>query len=167
MLRACPLVAVILCLFGCAGVRHLPDRGEKDHGIRYYRSAPYLLVHSDAKGGLITKLLYLPDQTQLMSATPNSRMASLKTALEFQDGVLTSAAEQPDSTVLPGVILSAAETILPLLAASVNTGEQIPQPSLYKITVHGDRLTFTGGEADAAIRVRLTGASDAAGGVGP
>ena len=33
-----------------------------------------------------------------MSATPRSNLASIKTALVFQDGVLTSAVEEPDST---------------------------------------------------------------------
>ena len=163
------VMAITFCLAGCAGVTHLPDGGDKDHGIRYYRTAPYLLVHSDTRGGLVTKLLYLPDQTQVMSATPKSRLASIKTSLEFQDGVLTSASEEPDSTVMPGAILSAAETVLSLLAARMEPGDKVPQPSLYKITVHGDRITFVGGEGDAPIRVRLTVAPrvDDAGGAVP
>lgn len=167
MPRVLLVAAIAVSLLGCAGVKHLPEGGERDHGIRYYRSAPYLLVHSDGKGGLITRLLYLPDQTQVMSATPRSNLASIKTALVFQDGVLTSAVEEPDSTGLPEAILTAAEAVLPLLAASMKPGDRFPQPSLYRIVVQGDRLTLIGGEAGAPIHIRLSGSTGAAGGEGP
>jgi hypothetical protein len=89
-------------------------------------------------------------------------MASLKAALEFRDGVLASASEEPGATLLPGVILAAAEEILPLLAASMEPGDRIPRPSLYRITVQGDRITFTGGEADAPVQIRLFGTAGGA-----
>jgi hypothetical protein len=159
MPRALLVVVITGCLLGCAGVKHLPERGEGDQGIRYYRSAPYLLVYSDAKGGLVSKLLYLPDQTQVMSATPRSNLASIQATLEFDDGVLTRAVEQAGSAATCSAVLSAVETVLPLLAASVRPGGRFPQPSLYRITVHGDRITFSGGEGDAPIQVNAWGLS--------
>ena len=153
MRRILLVVVVAGSLLGCAGVKHLPERGADDHGIRYYLTAPYLLVYSDAKGGLVSRLLYLPDQTQVMSATPRSSLASIQATLEFDDGVMTRAVEEPDATPLPVTILSAAEAVLPLLAGSVRPGAQFPQPSLYRITVHGDRITFTGGHGNVPVQL--------------
>jgi hypothetical protein len=155
--KAVPVLILSGLLIGCAGVRHRPaDAGDSVQGIRYYRSAPYLLVHSDAKGGIVSKIMYLPDQTQIMVAKPKSTLASLKTTLKFENGVLTSAVEEPDAGILPGAILSAAEKVLPaLLAANAKPSDTVPAPHLYRIVVEGDEISFHGGKGDEPVRVRL------------
>ena len=162
MPRAVSLFLLLGLVIGCAGVKHRPDDGsDSERGIRYYRSAPYLLVYSDAKGGIVTEIKYLPDQTQIMVARPTNTLASLKSTMEFEDGVLNSAVDEPDAGALPSAILSAAREVLPLLlAASAKPGDTVPAPHLYRIVVEGDRISFHGGPGDAPIEVKMTAAEE-------
>lgn len=177
--RSCPralspgrVARGILCLglttlvVACAAVKHAPVSCEEDPratGIRYYRSAPYLLVHSDGKGGLRSEIIWLPDQTAKMSATPSSFLAKLESTLVFDKGVLTNSTDTADATALPKAILSALEKAVPAILAmrSAEDGKPkekeclVPAPFLYRIVVEGDKITLVGGDGDVEIHAPL------------
>lgn len=162
-------LSVLICLqLACASIRHSPVSGDdKEVGIRYYESAPYLLVYSDSKGGIKTQILHLPDQTRLLSAHPKSKLASLKSTLKFQNGVLTSSEETIDTTAVPSAILDAVKTIVPsLIAAIEKRGDEVPAPYLYKIVVYGEEVFFYGSQGGETIRVKLSATSASSNGGG-
>jgi hypothetical protein len=158
-----PPISILLAVLiaGCsAGINHVPiaypGTADQPQGIRYYASARYLLVYSDSKGGIKAKILTLPDQTRLMEARPWGSGSSLKTSLSFKNGVLTESSEEVDATATSSAILSAAQTILPLLAAS-KTDNRVPAPYLYKILVQGSKVSFIGGtDPNHPIEVKLS-----------
>ncbi len=150
---------VALCSGCTAGIDYVPvvhpGTSGEPQGIRYFESARYLLVYSDSKGGIKTQILTLPDQTRLMEVRPWSKGASLKSTLKFNNGMLTEVSEEVDSTATTNAILSAAQTLLPLLAASDGDENKVPAPYLYKIMTKGDTVTFVGGPGVEEIEVKL------------
>jgi hypothetical protein len=155
------LLTLTLLLTGCyASLKHSPavDGGT---GIRYYRAAPYLLVHSDAKGGLLWRIVYLPDQSQKMMAEPIVFGGRSEMTLQFRNGVLVGASELGDTTEVPKAIIAAVQSALPLIAGALDAPkalehtDTLPAPHLYKIVVTGDQVQFLGGAGDAPIVVTL------------
>lgn len=128
-------------------------------GIRYYASAPYLLIYSDGKGGLKWQILYLPDQSQLMSASPVVHGGKVQMSLFFQNGVLGTSSVSADSTSIPTAVMAAAEAAAPLILAAFEKGPQpnFPAPYLYKIVVKDRTATFIGGPGDSSIKVPIPG----------
>ncbi len=105
----------VTSLIGCAGLEVEPvlnaaaDKAAR--GFRYYRSAPFLLVYTDNKGGLQTKLLYLPDPTRKMSVRPYNCLASNKATLVFDKGRLTQAKTEIDETAIPSAVITSLEKV--------------------------------------------------------
>lgn len=149
---------------GCAGVhyRELPYHAADEtpqvraandtgNGIRYYESAPYLLVYSDGRNGLSWEVRYLPDLTRKMTAEPYNFAASVGTTWTFKNGVLTTSKDTSDATVVPKAILAAAEKAMSAISiASLPDTKQpdtpaayyVPAPRIYKIVQHGMTVTF-------------------------
>lgn len=157
------MLAVGLCvvfLAGCESVTHAPQTKQLD-GIPYYESAPYLLVYSDGHGGLKWQIKYLPDQTRPMTVKPSAFLSHAEMNLTFQNGMLTTASTMGDSTGIPKAIISAVESILPLIGAAALETEKkngFPAPYLYKIVINGasdqaDAVSFIGGQAKYSVQV--------------
>jgi hypothetical protein len=152
MKRFVPFVLLLLTLSSCAGLTvNRVDSDDKERGIRYYESSPYLLVHTDNEGGLVTRLIYLPDPTKKMAVRPYARFASSSTTLNFKNGVLGSAETSVDETVVPKAILGAIEkaATAAIMAADEPQGEthQVPAPYLFKIVFEGNDIKLKGGQA--------------------
>ena len=157
-LRVCLTVLVMLCA-GCSASVKYAREDDPSTGIRYYESAPYLLIYSDGKGGLKWQILSLPDQSHVMTVAPvvhgggKSQMS-----LSFQNGVLGTSTVAGDTTAIPSALIAAAQAVIPLVAAAVFEGQkpaEFPKPYLYKIVVSGGTVEFLGGEGDATIRVPI------------
>jgi hypothetical protein len=159
MRRICLTMAVLLAgaLFACAGLDVKPIRNgaedESARGFRYYQPAPFLLIYSDGKGGLISQIKFLPDTTEKMSVQPYAIFATNESTLQFDVGILTQAAVTADETVVPAAGLDAlAKALGAAYKAALNapeaTGEaMVPVPYLFKIVVVGDKIILMGGEA--------------------
>ncbi len=164
MLRAC-LVAVTFLIGGCsATVKHqivADDVHEK--GVRYYDSAPYLIVYSDGMGGLKWQIRYLPDQSRLMAANPTIDGARTEMTLYFQNGVLSSASTAGDTTELPKALIGAVQSALPFLEGAKVTALDgtetkplgFPAPYLYKLIIRNDTVEFIGEQGHTKIQVPL------------
>lgn len=128
-------------------------------GVRYYESAPYLLVYSDGKGGLKWQILYLPDQSHIMTASPEVRGGKTQMTLYFQNGTLGTSSTGGDTTTIPSAILAAAQAAVPVIAAALVAEKaqspEFPKPYLYKIVWNGTAVEFQGGQADVGIRVPI------------
>jgi hypothetical protein len=156
------VVAVLaLSLSGCAWVTHREvseSNDDKADGIRYYQASPYLLVHSDGKGGIVWKIVYLPDQTKKMVAKSVNFLAKTESALTFDNGVLTSSKDVLTADTVPKAIVEAvqkaASSFLAMARAEVSE-QEIPRPHLYKIVVTGAVVEFYGGPADVPIKVTV------------
>lgn len=152
------LVAGILS--ACAGLDVKPINSEADNnvarGFRYYQPAPFLFVYSDGKGGIISKIIYLPDTTQKMSIKPYAYLASNESTLQFDTGMLTQAAAVVDETVVPTAALDSLAKVLGTVAkAALNAPESIqeatvPIPYLFKIIIKGDNIELRGGPMSGA-----------------
>ncbi len=154
-------IAILLAaglLAGCAGTTVLPastkDQEASAKGIRYYESAPFLLVYSDGKGGVVSELKFLPDVTTKRSIEPFAYLAQNETTLTFTDGVLSQSKTVVDETVVPKSIVSALEKVataaMGAAAADAPEGFQeadIPLPRLYKIVISGNDISLEGGDA--------------------
>lgn len=151
------LIATIpVILTGCAGLSVGPvakDAEDKAKGYRFYQPAPFLFVRSDGKGGLTSEIVYLPDTTQKMSVRPYAVLASNNATLSFSNGILTEAAAVVDETVVPVAFVDA----LSKAAAAAIAADQpqipqatVPVPYLFKITVHRNSITLSGGPAIGA-----------------
>jgi hypothetical protein len=155
-------LALIICLisFGCATVNvKTLDKKEDccDTGIRYYERAPFLLVYSDGKGGVVTKVHYLPDRNKLRSVHPFNFMASNKNTLNFKDGMLEDSTNIIDATAVPKAVIKAVETVastvLKGMADFVATEKGhiskfvyvLPPPELYRIYIKGEEVELVGG----------------------
>jgi hypothetical protein len=66
-----------------------------------------LLVYTDGKGGLVSKVLYLPDSTKLRTIKPYSYGAVNNTTLKFDKGRLLQAKAVVDETAIPSATISA------------------------------------------------------------
>jgi hypothetical protein len=137
----------------CAGtsVRDVSDKTNKElhseadksaRGIRYYEKAPFVLVHSDGKGGLVTQLIYLEDTTRKRSIQPFAVLSKNKTELTFSNGVLTDSNTEIDETAVPIAFLDAAQNVamaaakLGVLDSAGSDGAttvEFPAPALYRI----------------------------------
>jgi hypothetical protein len=150
----CTVLAFALLVLGCPGVtvKPLPSdpvEEKKVKGIRYLRDAPFLLVYSDGKGGLLSEVLFLPDTTQRMSARPYAILASNEAAFKFANGVLTGQEIKVDETIVPTAVLSSLETVASAALKAFNTAgasadAALPAPSLFRIVVRGNRLGLAG-----------------------
>jgi uncharacterized protein YceK len=147
---------VVICS-GCSSVDYGTDN-PKSTGLRYYDSAPYLLVCSDGHGGLKWTILYLPDQSIVKTVTPATGWAHTEMTLNFQNGVLMTSSTMSDSTEIPKSIISAVQSALPAIAAAAAESSKLPSfpaPYLYKLAWDGGTLQFIGQQGDARIQVPL------------
>lgn len=133
-------------------VRRVSD-DSSEVGIRYYDSAPYLLVHTNNDGGLTTRILYLPDLGRKMAVRPYNRGSSLKLTLNFANGVLTRADSTVDQTKLPAAVVSAIEKTAGAALAALSPANapkaaspEVPTPYLFKIVIKGSSVTLVGGQ---------------------
>jgi hypothetical protein len=107
-----------------------------DEGIRYFDTSPFLLIYTDGKGGLVSKLLYLPDSTKLRSIKPYAYAAKNDTTLKFDHGRLSQAKSVVDETAIPTTVISGLEKVAISRAkanAANNGGTGIPAPYLFRI----------------------------------
>jgi hypothetical protein len=160
--RGLSIALLTLCCACSATVKYERAKdadGSTGTGIRYYESAPYLLIYSDGKGGLKWQILYLPDQSHIMLATPVVHGGGKsQLTLSFQNGILGTSTVAGDTTAIPSAILAAAAAVIPVLVAGVLEGkkpEEFPAPYLYKIVVDADSVHFLGGQGDTNIRVPI------------
>jgi hypothetical protein len=153
------VAALTLACSGCTATVTYQHEAGGPKGIRYYESAPYLLVYSDGKGGLKWQIFYIPDQSHIMTATPMVRGGKAQMTLYFVNGALSSSTVAGDTTAIPNAILAAAQAAIPIIAAAVlaekGAPPGFPKPYLYKIIVTGSAIEFRGGQGDASIRVPL------------
>jgi hypothetical protein len=159
MARPVLIVALCILISGCsATVTHkVSTNDETATGIRYYDSAPYLLVYSDGKNGLNWQIIYLADQSHVMTATPQIIGGHTEMTLSFSSGVLSTASTIGDTTALPKALIAAVQTALPLLAAAAAGPAQpgFPAPSLYRLVVSDGVLYFKGMKGDTKIQVPI------------
>lgn len=162
-LRSKRLLVVALCavLMGCSATVTHQVEDSNSTGIRYYRNAPYLLIYSDGKGGLKWQIIYLPDQSQIMTATPSVVGGHTEMTLFFQNGALASSSVIGDTTALPRAIIAAVQSALPLMAMAAAGQQQpgFPAPFLYKIVLRDNVVNFVGGQGDSSIQVPINGGS--------
>jgi hypothetical protein len=159
------VLPLLSTLAACAGleVKDVSSVAADDEarGVRYYESSPYLLVHTDNQGGIVTRILYLPDRTKKRSIRPYSQLARGTSTLQFENGVLTSSQTELDAAVVPKAIVSALEkaAIAFLAANQVKKAPEeekfVPGPRLFKIVIHGDSVTLKIGNGVAPIHVDL------------
>jgi hypothetical protein len=120
-------------------------------GIRYYEPSPYLLVYSDGKGGLVSKLLYLPDLTKKRVIKPYAYLAANISTLTFSNGMLTQSKVVADETVVPKAVVGVLEqTALAALGTSLNvagtpTTPRHPPPYLFKVELSNGQARLVGG----------------------
>jgi hypothetical protein len=123
------------------------DEDSGQTGVRAYQGAPYLLVYGDGKGNLVWKIYYLLDQTKLMSINPQQFVAKTVSNVTLNNGVITNAHTENDSTAVLKAGISSLEKVLPLLAAADNPANPaVPAPRIYKIiivTAHQWKLVGT------------------------
>jgi hypothetical protein len=157
-----PLFLTLVLIAGCAGTDvsrvtndaygELGKVSDTDaNGIRYYESAPFLLVYSDGKGGLNSQLLFLPDVTKKRVIRPYAVLAANNSTLTFSNGVLTQGKSVVDETLVPKAIVGALEkAATAAIAASLNAvgaeaTPQLPPPQLFKIVLSGGNARLVGG----------------------
>jgi len=165
MQRTSLLMLLLVGVAGCAGltVKPVPDAAAdtKARGFRYYEPSPYLLVYTDNKGGLVTKLVYLPDTTKKMSAQPYNLLASNEVTLDFEDGMLKSGKTVVDETVVPKAVVAAVEkAALAAIAAKGAPGPSkknpVPSPYLFKIVRDKNGVySLNGGAAEENGKTRI------------
>jgi hypothetical protein len=153
-----PILAVLLVwvqFAGCAGVQvgPVPDdqADRRATGFRYYEPAPYILVYTDNKGGLVSKVVFLPDLTNKMSIRPYNYLSSSNVQLSFENGMLVSSESQVDETVLPKAVIAAAEKAAAAMAgfnAPPVRGNKIPAPYLVKIVIAKDSVILVPTQGD-------------------
>ena len=134
---------VLLVITGCAGLDVTAINTEADdnmaRGFRYYESAPFLLVHTDNKGGLTSKVIYLPDLKKKRSLRPYNHLASNEATLTFDKGMLTGAKAVVDETVIPKAVVASLEKVATALITAANGEETaedhlVPAPYLFRVT---------------------------------
>ena len=143
-------------LVGCAGVEFQEVTKENDHrvrGLRYYDSAPYLIIQSNNQGGINSQLVYLPDTSTVMSARPYSFLATSKSSLSF-DGYFTGMQTESDATAVPEAVIKAlgevARTAVPAISGALaddDKVEPLPAPYIFKLVPEGGTIRFVGGQA--------------------
>lgn len=158
--RALAATLVSVLLAGCsASITHEPvdpNGADAGTGIRYYEASPYLLIYSNGKNGLKWQVLYLPDKTKLRMASPHVTGGRSELTMYFQNGVLAGSTEVGDTTGIPKAMISALQSVIPLLAAmAAPTEGTVPAPYIYKIVAKNGQLSFVGGQGDVGIQVPL------------
>ena len=146
---------------GCAGISvHPVSDDSAARGIRYYEPAPFLLVHSDGKGGLTSSVVILPDLSRKMSARPYAVLARNDATLQFQNGMLSSSKSVADETVIPKAVVSALEKVAIAAAKAAfktegeeDEGVKVPPPQLFKIVIEKDRVKLLGGPGNGELFV--------------
>ena len=168
-------IAMAVFLSACAGtsVKHVSE--ERDHeesGIRYYEPAPFLLVYSDARGNLVSKVIIMPDLTRMRSVDPYAYFASNKTTLNFTNGILTQGKSVVDETIIPKAAFEAAKAIAGAIAGAAfdTTGgatPTLPAPKLFRIYVDANGIaqlieapTVGPDGEEIGIRVKFTDKED-------
>lgn len=137
-MRSAIVVLSSVLVSACAGINASAikdDAADKnDTGFRYYETSPFLLVYADGKGGLESKLLYLPDTTKKRSIKPYNFGATNDVTLKFDHGRLAQAKAVVDETVIPTAVLQGLEKVA---TANIKAGngnvEGIPSPYLFRI----------------------------------
>lgn len=162
-----------LLLSGCAGTKvarvsnpayNAPGKysDAEANGIRYYESAPFLLVYSDGKGGLTSQLIFLPDLTQKRVIDPYSMLASNNSTLTFVNGVLTQGKTVVDETLFPKAVIGTLErAATALMAGTLNAAgapptPQLPPPQLFRIVLANGSARLVGGpgiDQDGKVRM--------------
>ncbi|MFO1251455.1 MAG: hypothetical protein U1E77_10060 [Inhella sp.] len=134
----------------------------KVDGIRYYEASPYLLVYSDGKGGLVSKLIHLPDLTKKRVIQPFAYLAANNSTLTFANGMLTQNKVVADETAVPKAVIGALEqTAMAALGKSFNlvgapSTPHHPPPYLFKVELSGGQAKLVGGPGiDATGKVRF------------
>jgi len=150
-------ILISLVIFGCSATVTHQVATDTSTGIRYYDTAPFLIIYSDGMGGLKWQIRYLPDQTRVMTATPSIIGGRTEMSLYFQNGMLTSVSTVGDTTEVPKALINAAQTALPLLLAAAESPHQkgFPAPYIYKLVVENGNIKFVGGKGDTSIHVPL------------
>lgn len=158
------LVLAAAALHACAGLEVRDASSDaadaRAAGIRYYESSPYLLVYSDNAGGLVTRIVHLPDRSKRRSIRPYARLARGKATFDFRNGVLTGTDSDSDATAIPRAVVGALEAaakaaIVAGRGSGMGDGTAVPAPYLFKIVVAGDRVELVGGGRPEPIRVDL------------
>jgi hypothetical protein len=162
-----------LLLAGCAGTKVARVSNpaynvtgkysdEDANGIRYYESAPFLLVYSDGKGGLNSQLLFLPDLTQKRVIDPYSVLASNNSTLTFVNGVLTQGKTVVDETMVPKAVIGTLErAAAAMIGGAFNDAgaaptPQLPPPQLFRIILANGSARLVGGpgiDQDGKVRM--------------
>jgi len=108
--RLLGVVAIALCVAGCAGVTFKPVTDDTTAtGLRYSDSAPYLFMVKGPNGKWNSQLVYLPDQTRKYQANVWAFLAQNNSSFTYStNGVLTDTSSTLDTTVIPQAILQAA-----------------------------------------------------------
>lgn len=170
------LAAGVTLLSGCAGYTSRPVNSNHEdstaQGIRYYEPAPFLLVYSDGKGNLTSRIIMMPDTSKLMVMDLHSFASKNNSTLTFDHGVLTSSKFIVDSTAVPTALV---ETIKTLGTAAISsafnapesgTTRQIPAPYLFKIVVGPKGTMLVGGQGlgpgDAPLVIHVSVTKEAA-----
>jgi hypothetical protein len=172
--RGAALIALAIGTAGCAGTNvsriSNPDYGvggkysdDQADGIRYYESAPFLLVYSDGKGGVVSKLLFLPDLTRKRVIDPYATLSSNNSTLTFTNGVLTQGKTVVDETVFPKAVVGALEKVASAIvmgafnAPGAPPTAQLPPPQLFKIVLlpHGQARLLGGQTVDKDGKVKM------------
>lgn len=110
-------IAVGFCLVfpGCASTKVIRNPGPKDHGIRYYRPKPYLLLKPGATAGTVdVSLTYLPDYNEEYSIQIRAGVGTNKTSVKLDNGWnLTGLDVDVDSKAaeMIGAVAGAAEKV--------------------------------------------------------
>lgn len=135
-------LCAVLIIAACAGttVQRVPDsKNAEIDGIRYYQSAPFLLVFSNGKGNITSQLVYLPDTTRMMALDPYAFAASNDSTFKFTNGLLQEATTVVDETLVPKAIVTALGTAASTAFAAFNTPVdagvplEAPPPMLFRI----------------------------------
>jgi len=144
---------VLVMASGCASVTHRPVKDfNQPKGIPYYLGSYYLLVHTDGKGNLESKILFLPDPNKKMVAKPKAILSSLSATLGYTNGVLSSTKTTTDTSAVLGAVIGAAKTFL--TAAIANEPAALPAPTIYKIRIDSPtEITFIGEETADTVEV--------------
>ncbi len=156
-----PLIAgALMGLTACAGISvsdvSAPADDETTDGLRYYETAPFVLVYADGLGGLHSEMLYLPDTTRKKAIDPFAFVSRNTSSLAFSNGTLAPTDMLLTPADLPQSILNVAENAarhafrdVARRAPKGPNGERaVPPPALFRIVVKPDgSIGLVGGYA--------------------
>gem|GEM_PF-3076201 len=153
--RSHPLLlplAALLVAAGCAGINVEPVDDQTDaaaRGFRFYESAPFILVFTDNKGGLVSELHYLPDLTRKQHVKPYNYFASNHTTLTFSNGMLTQAKAEVDETAIPNAAIAGLQQVATGIVAAANANVadpalQVPAPYLFRVVKKNGKWQLAG-----------------------